>query len=51
MKYVVVATALLVAINPTLAADQTMLCTINTGAGLGRDYVVEFNSTNTVFNS
>jgi hypothetical protein len=44
MKYVVVATALLVAINPTFAADQTMLCTINTGAGPGRDYVVEFNS-------
>jgi hypothetical protein len=44
MKYGVVATALLVAINPTLAANQTMLCTINTGAGLGRDYVVEFNS-------
>ena len=44
MKYVVVATALLVAINPTFAADQTMLCTINTGAGHGRDYVVEFNS-------
>jgi hypothetical protein len=44
MKYVVVATALLVAINPTLAANQTMLCTINTRAGPGRDYVVEFNS-------